>query len=131
MKQNQTLKSMLAAYRPDLGRSDQYLADLDRRLQAIEPVKRMYESERRQMRSRMVVSFVSGGVTGVAATIRLLLHPVAVLTPSRHLSDSLAANANILLTVLFILAFSVMVAIICTQTYQILKKDYRSPTTLN
>ena len=131
MKQNETLKAMLAGYQPDLDDADQYIGNINRRLDSIEPVKRMYERDRRLLRSRMVVSFISGGITGVVTTICLLIHPVAIVSPNRYLSDWLATNVNNIINILAILAFSVMVAIVCTLAYQIYKKDYLSPTALN
>jgi len=130
MKQNETFKAMLADYHPDLGDGDRYVDDLGRRLEAIETVKRMYEAERRRMRSRMIVAFASGGVTGVAATIYLLLHPIAMVSPGRHLSVWLATNGNNLLTLLFITVFSVLVAVASTLAYRIFKKDYPTSTAL-
>ena len=122
---------MLADFRPDLGNGDDYMDGLQRRLEAIEVVKRMYEEERRRLRNRMVVAFVSGGIVGVAMTLYLLLHPVALVAPSRYLSDWLLANTSSVLSILAVPVFSVLTAIACTLLYQVFKRDYSaigSPT---
>lgn len=124
MKQNETFKAMLADYRPDLGNGDEYITNLQRRLDAIEAVKRMYAEERRRMHIRMVVAFVSGGIVGGVMTLYLLFHPVALVAPDRYLSDWLVANASSILTILTVPVFSVLAAVGCTLLYQIVKKDY-------
>lgn len=130
MKQNETFKAMLADYRPDLGDNDEYINNLQRRLDAIETVKRMYKEERRRIRNRMVVAFVSGGIVGVAMTLYLLLHPVALTAPTRFLSDWLIANASSILTILAVPTLSVLAAVGCTLIYQIVKKDYSAESIL-
>ena len=51
MKRNRTLQKMLEDYRPDLGDSNEYMEQLQRRLETVEAVKQLYETERRRTRS--------------------------------------------------------------------------------
>ena len=51
MKRNRTLQKMLEDYRPDLGDGNEYMEQLQRRLEAVEAVKQLYETERRRTRS--------------------------------------------------------------------------------
>ncbi|MCR4828762.1 MAG: hypothetical protein K5864_04790 [Bacteroidales bacterium] len=124
MKRNETFKAMLADYRPNLGDGDEYLSNLQRRLDAVEVVKQVYEGQRRQMRRRMVVAFVSGGISGVVISLYLLLHPVVLIAASCSIPSILIANINTILTILVVLVFSVLIATICTLFYQIVKRDY-------
>ena len=139
MKRNETLKAMLSEFRPDLGNGNEYICNLQQRLETIETVKRMYEEERRRMRNRLVVAFVSGGIVGMAMSIYLLVHPITQITLFQYssiknpqdillLSDWIAANVDSILTILSIPVFSVLAATLCTLIYQILKKDYSSIT---
>ena len=57
MKRNRTLQKMLEDYRPDLGDSNEYMEQLQRRLEAVEAVKQLYETERRRTHSQMAVAF--------------------------------------------------------------------------
>ncbi len=117
---------MLADYRPDLGNGEEYMTQLNKRLEAIEAAKHYYETEHRRNRSRMVVAFVSGSITGVALTVYLLLHPLFVsVTPHvPHFMGWLAENASLLLSVGAIATISVLAAITATLLHSMVKKDY-------
>lgn len=128
MKQNETLKAMLADYQPNLGDSYKYISNLQRRLDAIETVKQMYETERRKMRNRLIVAFVSGGIAGVAMAFYIMLHPIAPITMDQLPAQWMVANVNIIVKVLAITVFSVLIAIVSTLFYQIFKKDYSALT---
>lgn len=128
MKQNETLKAMLANYQPNLGDSDKYISNLQRRLDAIETVKQMYETERRKIRNRLIVAFVSGGIAGVAMAFYIMLHPIAPITTDQLPAQWMVANVNIIVKVLAITVFSVLIAIVSSLFYQIFKKDYSAVT---
>lgn len=128
MKQNETLKAMLANYQPNLGDSDKYISNLQRRLDAIETVKQMYETERRKIRNRLIVAFVSGGIAGVAMAFYIMLHPIAPITIEQLPAQWMVANVNIIVKVLAITVFSVLIAIVSSLFYQIFKKDYSAVT---
>lgn len=128
MKQNETFKAMLTDYRPDLGDGDEYMSNLQRRIDAIEAVKQMYETERRKMRNRMIVAFVSGGIAGVAMAFYIMLHPIAPITMDQLPAQWMVANVNIIVKVLAITVFSVLIAIVSSLFYQIFKKDYSAVT---
>lgn len=128
MKQNETFKAMLADYQPNLGDSDKYISNLQRRLDAIETVKQMYETERRKMRNRLIVAFVSGGIAGVAMAFYIMLYPIAPITTDQLPAQWMVANVNIIVKVLAITVFSVLIAIVSTLFYQIFKKDYSALT---
>ena len=81
MKQNETLKAMLADYRPDLGDGDEYMQRLAAKLDAADAVRQLFEKERRRYRSRLVVAFAAGGVAGVLSAFYLMLHPIVVQSP--------------------------------------------------
>ncbi len=126
MKRNDTFTQMLADYRPDLGNGEEYMTQLNKRLEAIEAAKHYYETEHRRNRSRMVVAFVSGSITGVALTVYLLLHPLFVSVTLRvpHFMGWLAENASLLLSVGAIATISVLAAITATLLHSMVKKDY-------
>lgn len=128
MKQNETLKAMLANYQPNLGDSDKYISNLQRRLDAIETVKQMYETERRKIRNRLIVAFVSGGIAGVAMAFYIMLNPIAPITMEQLPAQWMVANVNIIVKVLAITVFSVLIAIVSSLFYQIFKKDYSAVT---
>ena len=121
MKQNDTFKDMLANYQPDLGDSDEYMSSLQRKLEAIESVKSMYQEECIQMRKRMIVAFVSGIIAGAGAAFYLLLHPAA-LALSNHFPSWISTSH--ILPIIAIVAFSSLSAVFCTLLYQIFKKDF-------
>ena len=60
---------MLEDYRPDLGDGNEYMEQLQRRLETVEAVKQLYETEQRRTRSQMAVAFASGGVTGAIVAV--------------------------------------------------------------
>ena len=126
MKRNDTFTQMLADYRPDLGDVEEYMTQLNNRLEAIEAAKQYYETERRRNRSHMIVAFVTGSITGVAMAIYLLLHPlfVSVSPQVPHFMGWLVDNLSLLLTAVTIAALSVLTAIVATSFHSLWKKDY-------
>lgn len=128
MKQNETLKAMLADYRPDLGDGDDYMRRLEAKLDAADTVRRMFEKERRRYRSRMVVAFAAGCVAGVLTAFYLLLHPIMVQSPIIEiplLAQPLPLeHVGLMLNVLTIAAAGVCSAVFSTQCYRIIRRDY-------
>ena len=126
MKRNDTFTQMLADYHPDLGDSEKYMTQLNKRLEAIEAAKHYYETERRRNRSHMIVAFVTGSITGVVLTIYLLLHPLFVSFSPRvpHFMGWLADNASMIFTTVTIVTLSVLAAITSTLLHSMVKKDY-------
>lgn len=120
MKQNETFKNLIERYRPELGDSEEYMDNLQRKLAAVEVVRKMYETENRRMRNRLIVAFVSGALSGVGIALYLLLHP-EVLTHSRLLPMFGGFQYSLLLIVL---AVAVLGAVLCTLLYQIVAKDF-------
>ena len=128
MKKNRKLQEILSDYRPELGDSDEYMANLQRKLEAVEAAKQLYETERRRNRSRMAVAFASGGVTGLVAAVYFLLHPIDIANPTAQpplkLFGWLTEHSSMVTQTLLVAAFSVCAAVVMTQIYCIVKKDY-------
>ena len=128
MKRNRTLQKMLENYNPDLGDGNEYMEKLQRRLEAVEAVKQLYETERRRSRNQMAVAFASGGVTGAIAAVCFLLHPIHVANPAAQPSLKLFSwmleHSDILVPALTVAILAVCAAVATTQVYGILKKDY-------
>ncbi len=128
MKRNRTLQKMLENYSPDLGDGNEYMEKLQRRLEAVEAVKQLYETERRRSRNQMAVAFASGGVTGAIAAVCFLLHPIHVANPAAQPSLKLFSwmleHSDILVPALTVAILAVCAAVATTQVYGILKKDY-------
>ena len=128
MKRNRTLQKMLENYSPDLGDGNEYMEKLQRRLEAVEVVKQLYETERRRSRNQMAVAFASGGVTGAIAAVCFLLHPIHVANPAAQPSLKLFSwmleHSDILVPALTVAILAVCAAVATTQVYGILKKDY-------
>ena len=119
---------MLENYSPDLGDGNEYMEKLQRRLEAVEAVKQLYETERRRSRNQMAVAFASGGVTGAIAAVCFLLHPIHVANPAAQPSLKLFSwmleHSDILVPALTVAILAVCAAVAATQIYGILKKDY-------
>ena len=119
---------MLENYSPDLGDGNEYMEKLQRRLEAVEAVKQLYETERRRSRNQMAVAFASGGVTGAIAAVCFLLHPIHVANPAAQPSLKLFSwmleHSDILVPALTVAFLAVCAAVAATQIYGILKKDY-------
>ena len=119
---------MLADYHPDLGNSDEYMTELQRKLEAVEAAKQLYDTERRRNRSRLVVAFASGGVTGAVAAVYFLLHPIDIAnpTPQPYLRwfGWIMDNSSLLSHAFLVAALSVCAAVAATQLYGIVMKDY-------
>lgn len=128
MKRNRTLQKMLEDYRPDLGDGNEYMAQLQRRLEAVEAVKQLYETERRRTRGQMAVAFASGGVTGAIAAVCFLLHPIHIADPTAQpglkLFSWMLEHSDILVPTLTVATLAVCAAVAATQIYGIVKKDY-------
>lgn len=127
MKQNETLKQMLADFHPDLGNGDTYMQQLEQKLDTIDSVKQMYATERRRNRSHLVVAFISGGLAGVLLTIYFFLHPLTVFSANAGTYLQLLADliplANLFLNIILAVALSVGIAMASTQCYGIMKKE--------
>ncbi len=119
---------MLENYSPDLGDGNEYMEKLQRRLEAVEAVKQLYETERRRSRNQMAVAFSSGGVTGAIAAVCFLLHPIHVANPAAQPSLKMFSwmleHSDILVPALTVAILAVCAAVATTQVYGILKKDY-------
>ena len=119
---------MLEDYRPDLGDGNEYMEQLQRRLETVEAVKQLYETERRRTRSQMAVAFASGGVTGAMAAVCFLLHPIHIANPAAQphlkLFSWILEHSDILVPALTVAFLAVCAAVAATQIYGILKKDY-------
>ena len=119
---------MLEDYRPDLGDGNEYMAPLQRRLEAVEAVKQLYETERRRTRGQMAVAFASGGVTGAIAAVCFLLHPIHIADPTAQpglkLFSWMLEHSDILVPTLTVATLAVCAAVTATQIYGIVKKDY-------
>ena len=119
---------MLEDYRPDMGDGNEYMEQLQRRLEAVETVKQLYETERRRTRNQMAVAFASGGVTGAIAAVCFLLHPIHIATPAAQpglkLFSWMLEHSDILVPALTVAILAVCAAVATTQVYGILKKDY-------
>ena len=119
---------MLEDYRPELGDSNEYMEQLQRRLETVEAVKQLYEAERRRTRSQMAVAFASGGVTGAMAAVCFLLHPIHIANPAAQpglkMFGWMLEHSDILVPALTVAFLAVCAAVAATQIYGILKKDY-------
>ena len=128
MKKNRKLQEMLADYYPDLGDSDEYMANLQRKLETVEAVKQLYETERRRTRSQMAVAFASGGLTGAIAAVCFLLHPIDIANPTAQpplkLFGWLTAHSGMVTQTLLVATISVCAAVAVTQLYSIAKRDF-------
>lgn len=67
------IREIFESYRPTLQPSVEFMAELDRRMRAVESVKRKVAAMRRRNRVAVVVAALSGFLAGVIAT---LLFPV-------------------------------------------------------
>lgn len=128
MKRNRTLQKMLEDYRPDLGNSNEYMEQLQRRLETVEAVKQLYETERRRTRSQMAVAFASGGVTGAIVAVCFLLHPIHIANPAAQpglkIFSWMLEHSDLLVPTLTVAFLAVCAAVAATQVYGIVKKDY-------
>lgn len=128
MKQNETLKDMLANYRPDMGDSEEYMQRLEAKLDAADTVRRLFEKERQRNRSRLVAAFASGCVAGVLATVYLLLHPIVVNIPVTEsplpVLPILLEHGGMILNVLTVATVGVCAAVFSTQFYRLVQRDY-------
>ena len=119
---------MLDDYRPDLGDGNEYMAQLQRKLEAVEAVKQLYETERRRNRSQMAVAFASGGVTGAIAAVCFLLRPIHIANPAAQpglkLFSWMLEHSDILVPALTVAFLAVCAAVAAIQIYGIVKKDY-------
>lgn len=119
---------MLQDYHPDFGNNDQYIKQLSDKLEQIETVKQIYDTERRIWRSRLVVALVSGGMAGVLSTVYFILHPIrpAFRLWFFHLgSTSMHLERTVLFATPFLIAlFTVSAAVVATLLYRIVKKDF-------
>ena len=110
---NDELKTLFDGYRPDLGDADEYMARLQRKLTAMEAVRRYSCEQRRLWRRRMVIALAVGIVLGVGLTLYMLLHPIAAIREPSRLAW-LLQSAQPLLTALAITGISIAVAYLCT-----------------
>lgn len=128
MKRNDTFCQMLQDYHPDFGNNDQYIKQLSDKLEQIETVKQIYDTERRTWRSRLVVALVSGGMAGVLSTVYFILHPIrpAFRLWFFHLgSASMHLERTVPFATPFLIAlFTVSAAVVATLLYRIVKKDF-------
>ena len=119
---------MLEDYRPDLGDGNEYMEQLQRRLETVEAVKQLYETERRRTRNQMAVAFASGGVTGAMAAVCFLLHPIHIANPTAQpglkLFSWMLEHSDILVPTLTVAFLAVCAAVAAIQIYGIVKKDY-------
>lgn len=67
------IREIFESYRPALRPSVEFMAELDRRMRAVESVKREVAAMRRRHRMAVVVAALSGFLAGVVAT---LLFPI-------------------------------------------------------
>lgn len=130
MKRNDTFHRMLQDYHPDLGNNNQYIKQLSDKLEQIETVKQIYDTERRTWRSRLIVALVSGGIAGVLSTVYFILHPIH---PVQRLWLFHLGSAPMRLehtatfaTPLLIALFTVCAAVVTTLFYRIAKRDFTS-----
>lgn len=128
MKQNETLKAMLADYRPDLGDGDEYMQRLAAKLDAADAVRQLFEKERRRYRSRLVVAFAAGGVAGVLSAFYLMLHPIVVQSPAVEIpiltQPILLEHVGLIVNILTVAVIGVCAAVFSTQFYRLVKRDY-------
>lgn len=128
MKQNETLKAMLADYRPDLGDGDEYMKRLEAKLDAADTVRRLFEKERRRYRSRLVVAFAAGGVAGVLSAFYLMLHPIVVQSPAIEIpiltQPMSLEHVGLIVNILTVAVIGVCAAVFSTQFYRLVKRDY-------
>ena len=120
MKQNETFKTLMDDYSPELGDSEEYMDNLQRKLAAVEVVRKMYETENRRMRNRLIVAFVSGALAGAGTALYLILHP-DFLAHSRLLPMLDGFQYRMLVSVV---AVAILGGILCTLLYQIVAKDF-------
>lgn len=120
MKQNETFKNLIERNRPELGDSEEYMDNLQRKLAAVEVVRKMYETENRRMRNRVIVAFVSGILAGAGTALYLILHP-DFLAHSRLLPMLDGFQYRMLVSVVAVAIFG---GILCTLLYQIVAKDF-------
>ncbi len=78
MKKDTTLEEIFAGFQPDLGDGSEFMAALDRKLEAVEYVRKVQEAQVRRYRMMMVAALVVGLVLGSGLTAAVLLLPDSV-----------------------------------------------------
>lgn len=78
MNKNDLLEQIFAGYQPDLGDSGEFMAALERRLEAVEYIRQMQEAQVRRYRMMVVAALVAGLVLGGGLTAVVLMLPDSV-----------------------------------------------------
>jgi len=90
---NDSLEKIFAGYRPDLGDSDKYMAELEKKLIVAEYFKR----ERNRLRFTAVVACIIGSIVGGIAVTFFFTHPVDI--PSFDFSYWFSTNFKLIIPV--------------------------------
>ena len=108
------LNTLFDGYRPELGDADEYMERLRQKMKAMEAVKRYADTQRRLYRRRMLVAFATGIVTGAAAVVYLMLHP---MIPTSEMSRMMLWTIELrpVLTALMVALVSAASAILFTR----------------
>lgn len=131
MKNDQYIKELFNNYQPLLSDSEEFMHQLTRKLDTVDPARRYCQHERRRLRSTLVVAFLSGIPVGIAMTVFFFFHPLSL-----HLSAPFwtlpllrffAHNASMLISGLVVISLSACVAYICTLFYNLFS-SHTSPT---
>lgn len=81
------LKELFESYRPTLGCSKQYMAQLSRRLDSVKYIKDYVKTERSHYHRWLIAVFVVGLMMGVAAILYILLNPASLISVMQQLSS--------------------------------------------
>ena len=78
MNKDKALEELFLAHKPHFYDSDEFMASLTKRLDAVEYIKQNQEATIRRYKMAMVVAFLAGLIVGGAAIAYLLLSPTTV-----------------------------------------------------
>lgn len=110
MKKDKALEELFLAQQPHFDDSDDFMASLTKRLDAVEYLKQYQEATIRRYKMAMVAVFVVGVISGAVAITYLLSAPADVPLFTFHVQTGfllwLAENARILIAIALSLLMS-------------------------
>lgn len=102
MNKDKALEELFLAHKPQFNDSEEFMASLEKRLEAVEFIKRHQEATIRRYKMAMVAAFVVGIVSGGVTIAFLLSAPAAIPLFSVQMQTGalvwLAANSRPIIT---------------------------------